>query len=356
MNTNIYSFSLLDFNDIPWEIINGSPDHNVFKSKEWFEFLKKAKNAMPFIIRIEKQSEIVGFLLSIKINKWGIKIVASPFEGYTTWFQGISFIKECSIDEKFIVYNSLIEFLFNKNHCWVFQARDFSLYNISLPEGGIFENKNALILDLTKDIKEIYNKFSYSSCKYSIRKAQKLGVIIQEPKNLNEFVNNYYSQLLDVFSKQNLKPTYSIKRVETLVEELYPSGQLLLLEARSPEGNCIATGIFPGVNKLANFWGGASYREFQYLNPNEPLIFEAIKIWKSRGIEKFEFGGGGNYKKKFGPEINQYVKAVAYKYPILRSFKQIAKGLFYNSRRFKAMIINWKNRLIKFYFVIPAKS
>jgi CelD/BcsL family acetyltransferase involved in cellulose biosynthesis len=50
------------------------------------------------------------------------------------------------------------------------------------------------------------------------------------------------------------------------------------------------------------FWGGASWREDQILRPNEAVFWFAIRYWKERGIEAFDMGGGGEYKRKYGGE------------------------------------------------------
>src|SRR3989442_1557306 len=81
-----------------------------------------------------------------------------------------------------------------------------------------------------------------------VRKAEKSGVTIEEAHDI-AFADEYYEQLKDVFAKQGLVPTYDVERVRALVRHMEPSGNVLLLRARDPEGKCIATGIFPGFNK-----------------------------------------------------------------------------------------------------------
>src|SRR5919197_146454 len=75
---------------------------------------------------------------------------------------------------------------------------------------------------------------------------------------------------------------------------------LLLLRARDATGRCIATGIFPAMNEMMYFWGGASWRDAQPLRPNELVQWYAVNYWKKRGIRRYDMGGGGEYKKKYG--------------------------------------------------------
>ena len=53
-------------------------------------------------------------------------------------------------------------------------------------------------------------------------------------------------------------------------------------------------------NGTAFLWGSTSWRTFQYLRPNELLMWSSIQHWKSRGIKKLDMGGGGEYKRKYG--------------------------------------------------------
>src|SRR5258705_13983443 len=107
-----------------------------------------------------------------------------------------------------------------------------------------------------------------SACRRCVRKAEKSGVRIEEAHDL-AFADEYYEQLKDVFAKQSLVPTYSVERVRSLVRNMEPSGNVLLIRARDAEGKCIATGIYPDFNKIPEVWGKASFRASHNLRPNE---------------------------------------------------------------------------------------
>ena len=47
--------------------------------------------------------------------------------------------------------------------------------------------------------------------------------------------------------------------------------------------------------------GVASWRSHQSLRPNEALFWTAITSLKERGIPALDMGGGGDFKRKFGP-------------------------------------------------------
>jgi hypothetical protein len=153
--------------------------------------------------------------------------------------------------------------------------------------------------DLTKSEDELFAGME-SACRRCIRKAHKSGVTIEECIGDDSFVRDYYAQLQDVFAKQGLVPTYSLDHVCKFIKYLYPTGRLLLLRARDPDGRCIATGIYPGMGILSEFWGNASFRAYQHFRPNEALHWYAIQHWRSQGAKSFDWGGEKAYKEKFG--------------------------------------------------------
>ena len=153
-------------------------------------------------------------------------------------------------------------------------------------------------LDLSLSEDTIFGQMS-SACRRCVRKAEKSGVFIEESHH-DAFADDYYGQLQDVFAKQSLVPPYGIDRVRELIRHIDPTGMLLLLRARDSSGRCIGTGIFPAFNQTMYFWGGASWRQDQPLRPNELIQWYAMKYWKQRGIVRYDMGGGGEYKRKYG--------------------------------------------------------
>ena len=97
----------------------------------------------------------------------------------------------------------------------------------------------------------------------------------------------------------------------------------------SPDGKCIGTGIYLGMNDTAFFWGNASWRADQHFRPNEALHWYAMRYWKARGIKLFDWGGGGTYKEKYGVEPRVVPWFYKSKYKVLSTLRNEARELFY---------------------------
>ena len=196
--------------------------------------------------------------------------------------------------------------------------------------------------DLAQSEEKLFNSMD-SACRRCIRKAEKSGVKIEEARDL-AFADEYYDQLKDVFAKQGLVPTYDLERVRALVKNLASTARVLLLRARDPEGKCIATGIFPGYNKIAEFWGNASYRSSQNLRPNEAIQWYALRYWKQHGVEVYDWGGEGTYKEKYGCKLHRVPWFTKSRYQIVSTLRNEAKNMYARKQRFLGWLQGSRSR------------
>ncbi len=185
--------------------------------------------------------------------------------------------------------------------CLHFELKDRLLLDRTIERSGFVSTPTVTFeVPLVPSEEEMFGRMS-SACRRAVRKAEKDGVVVEQAHDLG-FADDYFAQLVDVFGHQGLRPPYGVSRVRALIRHLHPTGRLLLLRARGPAGNTIATAIFPAFNHTAYFWGGASWKGQQIHRPNEALFWYAMRYWKAKGIQALDLGGGGDYKRKYGPD------------------------------------------------------
>jgi len=126
--------------------------------------------------------------------------------------------------------------------------------------------------------------------------------------------------------------------VRALIRNLEPAGRVLLLRTRDPEGKCIATGIFPGLNKIAEFWGNASLRSSQSLRPNEAIHWYAMRYWKARGVEVYDWGGEGKYKEKYGCVPHRVPWFTKSRFAVISGLRGQARKMFARKQRFEGWL------------------
>ena len=274
--------------EVDWKALDRFGDRNVFQTPGWLDFVARTQGADPVVARIVRAGEQVGWFSGLMVRRYGVPILGSPFQGWTTGPMGFNLAP--GIDRREAV-EALLPFAFKQLRCMHVELLD---------RRARFEELSGLgELDLAREEKEIFAGMS-SACRRAIRKSEKEGVRIEEAHGI-EFADEYYAQLEDVFAKQSLRPPYGVERVRELIRCLEPSGNLLLVRALSPQGEGIATAIFPVLNEFAYFWGGASWRSSQILRPNEAVFWHTMRRLRERGVPLLDMGGGGAYKRKYGP-------------------------------------------------------
>jgi hypothetical protein len=319
----------IPLNEVPWAALDEYADRVIFQTREWIEFIAASQRATPVVAEVLQEGRVIGYFTGLTIRRWGIPILGSSFPGWSTPYIGFNLPPGF---DRARALEALDRFAFH----------DLGVLHYEVSDRA-FRREDGMILgleefpyesyqtDLTRSEDELFMAME-SACRRCIRKADKAGVVIEEAHDIH-FAADYHAQLVDVFAKQGRVPTYGVDRVKLLLRHMLPTGRLLALRAISPEGKCIATGIYVGSNDIAYFWGNASWRSEQHWRPNEALHWHAIRYWKARGIATFDWGGLGNYKKKYGVEPRLVPWFFRSRYRALARLRNEARRLFYRSRR-----------------------
>jgi Acetyltransferase (GNAT) domain len=286
--------------EVDWQLLDRYEDRLVYQTRDWVEFIAETQNADPVIAAVNDGGSVVGYFTGLIVRRFGIRILGSPLPGWTTGFMGFNLEPGVS---RVRAAQALAPFAFGDLGCAHLEFRDRRLVAGEVDELDYEQSPwRGLELDLRRPEDELWASFK-GSVRTSIRKAEKLGVTIEEASDVG-FADDFYPQMEDVFAKLELAPPWGVERVRELIRVVGPTGRLLLLRARSPEGKCIATGIFPAMNRTMHFLSSASWRRHQHLQPNEPLMWHALRYWRARGIEACDLGGYLEYKRKWrGEEV-----------------------------------------------------
>lgn len=274
-----------DFGSVDFKALDAYADRTVFQTEAWMRFVAETQGAEPVVAELFDGERPVGWFSGLIVRKWGLKILGSPFPGWTTSYMGFNLV---SGFPRRAALAGLKEFAFGPLGCVHVELVDRRLTEEDArAEGFGFQPGNGYEIDLTPTEDELFARLR-KDCRTAIRRAAKEGVVIEEVRDPEVFAREYVDQLRDVFAKQSLVPTYDLARVNSLIRHLLPTGRLLLLRARSKEGLSIATALAPCFNDRMYFWGGASWREHQHLYPNEAIVWHAMLHWKRRGVPLFD--------------------------------------------------------------------
>ena len=74
--------------------INSFEDRTVFQSDGWIEFIREAQGAEPVAAVLISRGELVGQFTGLIIRRLHLKILGSPFPGWTTAYMGFNLLPE----------------------------------------------------------------------------------------------------------------------------------------------------------------------------------------------------------------------------------------------------------------------
>jgi len=193
-----------------------------------------------------------------------------------------------------------------------------------------------LVLDLTRDLDDLWKDMSPKGCRYKINRAVREGVIAERSEDYEEFYN-----LHQEFAQQKglRYGGYSLDQMQK-----YGTLFLALLEGEAIAGQL----YFEDRNNIRLLLGGSrrfgtDKQKAKIIGfANRMLTWEVIKYAKGKKIKEFDFGGFytgadpdlekeniNNFKKSFGGEVvthYDYKKIYSLTYKSLRTLYQFAQS------------------------------
>jgi CelD/BcsL family acetyltransferase involved in cellulose biosynthesis len=315
-------FQRFDLDARDWSAeLDRLPGRLVCQSPEWLSFLKATQHGEPVAALLVDGGQTVGAFAGMIVRKAGLRILGSPFPGWTTSYMGLDLDPAVS---RQAALAALVSFAFGELGCVHMELMD---RHLELPDLRGLHAKHRMFrtseVSLGNDPDELIGSFS-TTCRRYIRKAARDGLVVEEARD-PAFPDEYYDQVLDVFGRQNLVPTFGRSRPRLLIENVR-SEDLLLLRARTADGQSAATGIFHAVDReRAYLWGIASQQRLVHLHPNELLMFHAMNIWRERGLRIMDLGGSGAYKEKYHPRQTPVPWIRISKYPFIPPLREAAR-------------------------------
>lgn len=214
---------------------------------------------------------------------------------------------------------------------------DKKQYNFKLVE-------KSFLLDISRNIDDIFSGFSYKSCKYAINKAKRDGINVWKADTQND--KNAYKKFQNSFCVEKGFVELGDDELEQLDVFCAETHEHLFL------GGCAF--VTSKDNKTVRYKHGATLHKY---NANEAIIWEAIQYYHSRGFIYFDFGGvvltddkqsyyyhHYKFKEKFGGELID-----SYTYFVLKGGWKIFYCIFnvflkYFWKKDFNSFVNWLNQ------------
>lgn len=291
------------------EFLKGTPQGSLFHRWEWQDVIEAGFGLRVNRLGIfDEEGVLIGLLPLVERKMSLLKLAGSPLSGAATPHSGP--LGSVPLTE---VLPALEAYAAEKH---------FDYLELALPEvvekdvleqnGYTVEELITLELPISKDEESLWAGLEVR-CRNAIRKAEKSGVEVVEPQTLEEWLEPYYELSCGVYRRQEKEPPFCKEYFTALWQNLYPSGDLVVLIARY-EGRIIAGGVFPRDRNVGYYLDGVSDREYNKVAPNNLLQWEYLKRAQTMGIQLYDMVGANipsiaKFKKSFGSTERNYLYA-----------------------------------------------
>jgi hypothetical protein len=288
------------------EAIEAFDSKCLFHQSVWLRYLEETQGARTLRFRITDNGRTGGYFVGLIVKKGPLRIMGSPLPGWTTDYMGPVVNKDFDF-EKFL--DALDHTCRTMKIHHIELCSQFLSPDLMRSRGYSVQDSSTFIIPLSEDVDQMWRNLD-RKCRQNIRKGISNNLVVEECDD-PAVIDEHHAELVDVFAKQKLVPTYPVERVRSLFRILSP-GSIIVLRVRQGE-KVIATALLPYDNRCVYLFGAASWRTYQSLYPNELLYWTAMTMFAKKGMSLLDMCGDGNYKAKYGAvEVPVYKYAKSY--------------------------------------------
>ncbi len=198
--------------------------------------------------------------------------------------------------------------------------------------GFIHEEHLNFFIDLTRPTDEILKSIR-SNARRNIKKARKMGLVIEEVDNSDQ-IPAVYDLLKHVYKRLQV-PLSGISLFQSSFEILYPKGMFKILVAKA-EGEIIGALTLLINNGIILYWYTGVLRKFSAYRAADFLVWHTLEWGSQNGYRLFDFGGGGkpdeeygvrDFKAKYGGDLVNYGRNISVHSPAQLKLSKMAYEL-----------------------------
>jgi hypothetical protein len=213
----VYDLREVRFDRAPqWDAaISGFSSAHLYHLGCWLDFVEETQNVVRRIYGIYEGGEIVGYLPGFIVQKGPIRVFGSPLPGWTTDYLGP--VISPSVDQQGL-WSAIAE-TFKRDHFHYAELCHRQLDVAAGVECGFRTMvRRTYVSPIPANEDDLFDSFSKSTRKV-VRRALRRGLRAMTCTD-PAFIDCYYDQLIAVFAKCAIAPTYPIDRVRALWKHL----------------------------------------------------------------------------------------------------------------------------------------
>ena len=285
------------------QLVAGFPNCRIVHKRPWIEWLQACGHGTPLYLVFERAGEVVGAIPGLLVRIGLLRLYGSPLPGWQTPAMGPVFDPaRVSTDE---LIAALVPFL----------ERRHGVHHVELLSGDL-EAGPMQTLGFRPEAVPTYRAKLYpgdetrmmkalkESARRNIRRATKLGLVARIEDD-EAIVAEHYAQLSEVFVRGGNTVSFGLERAREFFRHMRAAGKLIAVSVYLPEGANIATGLFTVDGRELLLWSWAHRTAQRWFRPTELLTWTVMTKAMAAGCDTFDFMGLGEFKTKFGAELDQ---------------------------------------------------
>lgn len=269
----------------------------IFHTLDWLEMLERTQGGRLLKVGAYASGRLVGILPLFVKRFFALRVGASPLVVEDTPYLGLAceepYLGAALRGLRGLARREGIHFL---------RLSQASLVSPPIVEEGTsYIEKHTHVLSLDRPQDEIW-KGMEGRCRTAIRKAEKSGVtVVRETER--ECIDPYYAILSALYAAQG-RTTPNPRAFYLELWDRFSGRGLTVLTARH-ESTIIAGALLLHDRDTVYYLNGCSLHDYNHLNPNNLIQWEAIRLAMGSGARRYDFVGTdierlAKFKKSFG--------------------------------------------------------
>ncbi len=284
------------------QLVARFPNCRIVHKLAWIEWLEACGCGTPLYLVFEQAGEVVGAIPGLLVRLGLLRLYGSSLPGWQTPAMGPVFDRaRVSTDE---LVGALVPYLERRHRVHhvellsgdldapAMQALGFRGEGVPTYRARLYPGDEARMMKALKE-----------SARRNIRRAAKLGLVARFEDD-EAIVAEHYAQLEEVFVRGGNTVSFGPERAREFFRHMRAAGKLLAVSVYRPEGENIATGLFTLDNRELLLWSWAHRTAHRWYRPTELLTWTVMTRAMAAGCETFDFMGLGDFKTKFGAELD----------------------------------------------------
>ena len=280
------------------ELVTPFARRSLFHSATWMQWLAETRGVEARFWSIRNGSELAGYFCGGMFRKGPYKILGTPLKGWLTNDMG-PVMGEGFDQKKF--FRALDDLAREENIAMV--EMENSYLDAERFANSEYSPIPMPVYIVAIDKPEVMMSRLHPKARKAVRKAAEFGLTVRPAGE--GFTEELYDQYREVLARKNLFPTFHPKWPKRLLDLLQTRDQMFALDVRDADGKSLATGIFPHDNRSMYFSFTGSRMAGWKLFPNDLLQWTAMEMAAQRGLQIYNMCGYGQFKSKFGGELQQ---------------------------------------------------